>query len=146
MDEAPPSSLDNEALDIAMTIAKLLEIHPVEALQTMRKQVVDGSNTSRFQRTTLLGTSGKIRTDKGDVGVDVLLLEEDSARKLDTRSTENGEQVVYILDRLGIPLVEIATSPDIINPEHAKETARTIGSLLRSTRSVRRGLEQLVKI
>ena len=62
----------------------------------------------------MIGTSGKIKTEKGDVGVDVLLLEEDSARKLDTRSTGNGEQVVYILDRLGIPLVEIATSPDII--------------------------------
>ena len=140
LDEAPPSKLDDEALDIAMTIAKLLEIHPVEVLQTMRKQVVDGSNTSGFQRTTLIGTSGKIKTEKGDVGVDVLLLEEDSARKLDTRSTGNGEQVVYILDRLGIPLVEIATSPDIIDPDHAMETARTIGSLLRSTRSVRRGL------
>ena len=140
LDDAPPSGLDNEALDIAMTIAKLLELHPVEVLQTMRKQVVDGSNTSGFQRTTLIGTSGKIKTEKGDVGVDVLLLEEDSARKLDTRSTGNGEQVVYILDRLGIPLVEIATSPDIIDPDHAMETARTIGSLLRSTRSVRRGL------
>ena len=140
LDDAPPSGLDDEALDIAMTIAKLLEIHPVEVLQTMRKQVVDGSNTSGFQRTTLIGTSGKIKTEKGDVGVDVLLLEEDSARKLDTRSTGNGEQVVYILDRLGIPLVEIATSPDIIDPDHAMETARTIGSLLRSTRSVRRGL------
>ena len=140
LDDAPPSGLDDEALDIAMTIATLLEMHPVDVLQTMRKQVVDGSNTSGFQRTTLIGTSGKIKTERGDVGVDVLLLEEDSARKLETRSTGNGEQVVYILDRLGIPLVEIATSPDIIDPDHAMETARTIGSLLRSTRSVRRGL------
>ena len=140
LDDAPPSGLDNDALDIAMTIATLLEMHPVDVLQTMRKQVVDGSNTSGFQRTTLIGTSGKIKTERGDVGVDVLLLEEDSARKLETRATGNGEQVVYILDRLGIPLVEIATSPDIIDPDHAMDVARTIGSLLRSTRSVRRGL------
>jgi len=140
LDEAPPSGLDDDALDIAMTISTLLEMHPVDALQTMRKQVVDGSNTSGFQRTTLIGTSGKVSTAGGDVGIDVLLLEEDSARKLESRSTNQGEQVVYILDRLGIPLVEIATAPDIINPDHAMETARTLGNLLRSTRSVRRGL------
>ncbi len=140
LDDAPPSGLDDDALDIAMTISTLLEMHPVEVLQTMRKQVVDGSNTSGFQRTTLIGTSGKVSTERGDVGIDVLLLEEDSARKLETRSTGQGEQVVYILDRLGIPLVEIATAPDIINPDHAMETARTLGTLLRSTRSVRRGL------
>ena len=68
LDEAPPSGLDDEALDIAMTIAKLLEIHPVEVLQTMRKQVVDGSNTSGFQRTTLIGTSGKILEVIGMIG------------------------------------------------------------------------------
>ena len=140
LDDVPPSGLDDDALDIALTIATLLEMHPLDVLQTMRKQVVDGSNTSGFQRTTLIGTSGKIKTERGDVGVDVLLLEEDSARKLEARSTENGEQIVYILDRLGIPLVEIATSPDIVDPDHAMETARAIGTLLRSTRSVRRGL------
>ncbi|MDP6856079.1 MAG: Glu-tRNA(Gln) amidotransferase subunit GatE [Candidatus Thalassarchaeaceae archaeon] len=140
LDDAPPSGLDDDALDIAMTISTLLEMHPVDILQTMRKQVVDGSNTSGFQRTTLIGTSGKVSTKGGDVGIDVLLLEEDSARKLESRSTDQGEQVVYILDRLGIPLVEIATAPDIIDPDHAMETARTLGNLLRSTRSVRRGL------
>ena len=140
LDDAPPQGLDPEALDIALTIAALLEMHPVEVLQTMRKQVVDGSNTSGFQRTTLIGTTGKIETSRGDVGVGVLLLEEDSARKLDSERTPTGEKVFYILDRLGVPLVEIATDPDILDPDHAMETARTIGTLLRSTRSVRRGL------
>ncbi|HJM66507.1 MAG TPA: hypothetical protein QF555_03065, partial [Candidatus Thalassarchaeaceae archaeon] len=87
LDDAPPSGLDDDALDIAMTISTLLEMHPVNVLQTMRKQVVDGSNTSGFQRTTLIGTSGKVSTKSGDVGIDVLLLEEDSARKLESRST-----------------------------------------------------------
>ncbi len=140
LDDAPPQGLDSDALDIALTIAALLEMHPVEVLQTMRKQVVDGSNTSGFQRTTLIGTTGKIATGRGDVGVGVLLLEEDSARKLDSERTPTGEKVFYILDRLGVPLVEIATDPDIIDPDHAMETARAIGTLLRSTRSVRRGL------
>ena len=64
LDDAPPSGLDNDALDIAMTISTLLEMHPVEVLQTMRKQVVDGSNTSGFQRTTLICTSGKLSTER----------------------------------------------------------------------------------
>ena len=106
----------------------------------MRKTVVDGSNTSGFQRTTLISTDGKLSTEGGPVGIDVLCLEEDSARKLDTISTENGEQVIYNLDRLGLPLIEIATAPDVISPEHAKQTAIALGRALRQTRRVRRGL------
>ena len=113
---------------------------PVSALQAMRKTVVDGSNTSGFQRTTLVATDGAIKTEEGQVGVDVICLEEDSARKLDTRPSPSGEVVFYTLDRLGMPLVEIATAPDIKSPEHARETALVLGTLLRDTRRVRRGL------
>ena len=83
LDEQPPLSHDNEALDIALTTAALLEAKPVSLLQTMRKTVVDGSNTSGFQRTTLVSTGGELQTETGPVGISVLLLEEDSARKLD---------------------------------------------------------------
>jgi glutamyl-tRNA(Gln) amidotransferase subunit E len=106
----------------------------------MRKTVVDGSNTSGFQRTTLVSTNGQLITKTGEVGVSVICLEEDSARKLETKSTPEGELVTYTLDRLGLPLVEIATDPDIVTPEHAKESALALGSLLRDTRRVRRGL------
>ena len=118
----------------------MLEAKPVGAIQTMRKTVVDGSNTSGFQRTSLISTDGVLRTETGDVGIDVLCLEEDSARKLDSISTNHGEQVIYNLDRLGVPLIEIATSPDIQSPEHAMETAKALGRTLRDTRRVRRGL------
>ena len=80
-----------------------------------------------LKRTSLISTNGVLKTDTGDVGIDVLCLEEDSARKLDSVSTDRGEQVIYNLDRLGVPLIEIATSPDIQSPEHAKETARALG-------------------
>ena len=106
----------------------------------MRKTVVDGSNTSGFQRTSLIATDGTLETDEGTVGVDVVCLEEDSARKLDTVSTTNGQQVIYNLDRLGLPLIEIATSPDVVSPDHAKSTAMALGRVLRQTRRVRRGL------
>ena len=140
LDEAPPLGHDDDAVEVALTMAAMMDAKPVGALQAMRKTVVDGSNTSGFQRTTLVGTHGSIQTPSGSVGVDVICLEEDSARKLDTRSTPDGEQVVYTLDRLGVPLVEVATAPDIQTPEHAKETALALGTLLRDTRRVRRGL------
>ena len=140
LDDSPPLPHDSDALDIALTVSALLDSKPVTAIQTMRKTVVDGSNTSGFQRTSLISTDGVLKTDMGDVGIDVLCLEEDSARKLETVSTSSGEQVIYNLDRLGVPLIEIATSPDIISPEHAQMTAKALGRTLRDTRSVRRGL------
>ena len=140
LDESPPLLHDQDALDVALTVSAMLDAKPVAAVQTMRKTVVDGSNTSGFQRTSLISTNGVLKTDTGDVGIDVLCLEEDSARKLDSVSTDRGEQVIYNLDRLGVPLIEIATSPDIQSPEHAKETARALGRTLRDTRRVRRGL------
>ena len=109
-------------------------------IQTMRKTVVDGSNTSGFQRTSLISTGGLLETKEGQVGVEVLCLEEDSARKLDTIDVQGGQQVLYNLDRLGLPLIEIATSPDVQTPEHAKSTAIALGRILRQTRRVRRGL------
>ena len=140
LDEAPPLPHDPEAVDVVLTMSAMLHAKPVPTLQPMRKTVVDGSNTSGFQRTTLVSTNGQLQTDTGEVGVSVICLEEDSARKLETKSTPDGEVVTYTLDRLGLPLVEIATEPDIITPEHAKESAIALGSLLRDTRRVRRGL------
>ena len=140
LDEQPPLRLDEEAVDISLTVSALLKAQPVSLLQTMRKTVVDGSNTSGFQRTSLVATNGTLHTDGGDVGVDVVCLEEDSARKLDTIETPYGQQVIYNLDRLGLPLIEIATAPDITSPDHAQATAVALGRVLRQTRRVRRGL------
>jgi len=140
LDEQPPLPHDEDALDIALTVSAMLDAHPVPLLQTMRKTVVDGSNTSGFQRTTLISTAGILQTEGGPVGVDVLCLEEDSARKLANELTPNGEVVTWNLDRLGIPLIEIATAPDVKTPDHAKQTSLALGRCLRDTRRVRRGL------
>ena len=140
LDEAPPLSHDSDAVDTVLTIAAMMNAKPVSSMQVMRKTVVDGSNTSGFQRTTLVATNGFIETNLGNVGIDVICLEEDSARKLETKSTSDGEVVFYTLDRLGVPLVEIATAPDIQTPEHAQSVALMLGTLLRETRRVRRGL------
>jgi len=108
----------------------------VDELYTMRKIVIDGSNTSGFQRTGLVATHGYIEGSAGRVGIDVLCLEEEAAQKVEDR----GDSVIYSLDRLGIPLVEIGTAPDIVSPAHAREVAEQIGMILRSTGKVKRGL------
>jgi glutamyl-tRNA(Gln) amidotransferase subunit E len=108
----------------------------VDEVHTMRKMVIDGSNTSGFQRTAYVGSEGSIETSQGPVGIGILCLEEEAARIVDDR----GDSLVFSLDRLGIPLVEIGTAPDIISPAHAREVAKTLGMILRSTEKVKRGL------
>ena len=135
-DEEPPREINSEALEISLIIARLLNILVVDEVQTMRKMVIDGSNTSGFQRTAYIGSEGKIETERGSVGIGVLCLEEEAARIIEDR----GDSVVYSLDRLGIPLVEIGTAPDIVSPAHAREVASYLGMILRSTGRVKRGL------
>src|SRR5207244_723544 len=135
-DEEPPHPPNPEALDIALEIALLLEAKAASEVDFMRKIVIDGSNTSGFQRSALVALDGHLETNGKRIGVPTILLEEDAARKLGEAEGE----VVYRLDRLGIPLVEIATSPDIQTPEEAREVALAFGSLLRATRKVMRGI------
>jgi glutamyl-tRNA(Gln) amidotransferase subunit E len=135
-DDEPPHELDDEALDTALQIADLLDAEPVDQAHVMRKVVIDGSNTSGFQRSTLLAREGEIHTEEGPVGIEDLMLEEESAGRV--AETDSG--VRFSLDRLGIPLVEIGTKPDIRSPEQARDAAERIGMLLRSTGKVKRGL------
>ncbi len=135
-DEEPPRELNQEAVDYTLMIARMLNMNIVDELYTMRKIVIDGSNTSGFQRTGLIATNGYLDSSSGRVGIDVLCLEEEAAQKVKDRV----DSVIYSLDRLGIPLVEIGTAPDIISPEHAREVAEKLGMLLRSTGKVKRGL------
>ncbi|MFL2953218.1 MAG: Glu-tRNA(Gln) amidotransferase subunit GatE [Candidatus Thalassarchaeaceae archaeon] len=140
LDEAPPLQIDSDALDTTLQISAMFSAAPVNKIQTMRKTVVDGSNTSGFQRTSLIATGGRFEVDNAEIGISVICLEEDSARRLGEETTDRGTEVTYSLDRLGIPLVEIATEPDIVSPEHAKSVSSFLGRRLRDTRSVRRGL------
>ncbi len=135
-DEEPPREINGEALQISLVIARLLNMKIVDELEIMRKMVIDGSNTSGFQRTGYVGANGLIETAQGTVGISILCLEEEAARIIEDR----GDSMVYSLDRLGIPLVEIGTAPDIISPAHAREVASYLGMILRSTGRVKRGL------
>lgn len=135
-DEEPPRRLNEEAIDITLMVARMFNMHPVDEIHTMRKIVIDGSNTSGFQRTSLAATGGYFETSRGRIGVDVLCLEEEACQRVE----EKRGAVVFSLDRLGIPLVEIGTAPDIVSPAHAREAAEYIGMVLRSTGAVKRGI------
>ena len=136
LDEEPPHPMSDDALDVALTFAGLLGSRSADEVHIMRKTVIDGSNTSGFQRTALVATGGTVDPAAGDVGIWTIAVEEDSARKLDTQDGRTR----FTLDRLGVPLIEVATSPDIKDPKHAQETAARLGALLRATGRVRRGL------
>jgi len=135
-DEEPPHGLNREALTIAIAVAKALGSHVFDEIHVMRKVVIDGSNTSGFQRTALIAVGGSIEVNGKVVPIETICLEEDAARKVG----EEGVKVVYRLDRLGIPLIEVATAPVIESPEEAREVALAIGRLLRLTGRVKRGI------
>jgi glutamyl-tRNA(Gln) amidotransferase subunit E len=136
IDEEPPHHPNSDAVIICLQIARLLEMSVVDEIHFMRKIVIDGSNTAGFQRTALFALDGRIATDKGDVRIASMCLEEDAARKVKAMPG----YIVYRLDRLGIPLVEIATEPDMKTPGQVQEVAEMIGMLLRATKKVKRGL------
>ncbi|MEM4263703.1 MAG: Glu-tRNA(Gln) amidotransferase subunit GatE [Candidatus Woesearchaeota archaeon] len=136
LDESPPNPINKEALATALQVSKILEGKFVDGAQVMRKTVVDGSNTSGFQRTCLIARNGVLKTSEGNIGVPTIILEEDACRPI----KDEKDRVVFRLDRLGIPLMEIGTTPDIKTPEHAREVAEKLGMLLRSTGKAKRGI------
>ncbi|MCP3684863.1 MAG: Glu-tRNA(Gln) amidotransferase subunit GatE [bacterium] len=136
LDAEPIHAMNRDALDVALQVSLLLNAKIVDSIQVMRKTVVDGSNTSGFQRTALVATNGFVETSKGKVTIPAICIEEEAA-KIEQRTSECD---IYNLSRLGIPLAEIGTGPDIRSPEQAKETAEKLGMILRSTGKVKRGL------
>ncbi|MCS7122363.1 MAG: Glu-tRNA(Gln) amidotransferase subunit GatE [Candidatus Micrarchaeota archaeon] len=136
LDEEPPHLPNPQSLEIAVGVAKTLNMYVLRRLRFMRKIVVDGSNTSGFQRTALVGVDGFIEIDGNRYGIDTLCLEEESADILE--STDDYRK--YHLSRLGISLLEISTSPDIRDGEEAKAVAQHIGLILRMTGKVARGI------
>ncbi|MCD6414789.1 MAG: Glu-tRNA(Gln) amidotransferase subunit GatE [Candidatus Diapherotrites archaeon] len=136
LDCEPPHAMSEEALDVTLQMCKLLGSEIADEVLVMRKTVVDGSNTSGFQRTALVGRGGVIQTSKGPVRITNVQLEEDAATPME----KTDKEVVYRLDRLGVPLIELGTQPDIVDPQHLKETALKIGALFRATGKAKRGI------
>lgn len=137
MDEEPPHPLNMEAVEIALTVALMMNAKPIDQIHVMRKTVIDGSNTTGFQRTCVIALKGQIKVGEKTIPIEHISLEEDAARK--TGEDENNV-IRYRIDRLGIPLIEIATAPVINSPKEAGEVALAIGTILRAAGKVKRGL------
>jgi glutamyl-tRNA(Gln) amidotransferase subunit E len=135
-DEEPPQEMDKEALETALIFSLALHSKVADEIHTMRKIVIDGSNTSGFQRTMLVAHGGYVDVNGEKVKVQSICLEEDAAKLL----SDDGSIREYGLDRLGIPLVEIALEPVTGSPEELMQVALSMGRLLRSSKRVTRGL------
>ncbi len=141
IDEEPPHDMDMEALHIALSMASALSMSPIYEIQPMRKGVVDGSNPSAFQRTTLIGVDGVLNIDGKEIKIPAISLEEESAGIISKTKTEMERSIVrYSTQRVGIPLIEIDTDSYIESPEMARSIAIHIGTLLRITGNVQRGI------
>lgn len=114
----------------------MFNARPMDEIHVMRKVVIDGSNTTGFQRTAIISLDGRLKVDGKEIPIQQITLEEDSGRK----TGESKNSVTFRLDRLGVPLIEISTGADINNPEEASRVAFAIGKMLRATKSVKRGL------
>ncbi len=138
MDEEPPHPINKDAVEVVLTASLMMNMQPVDEVHVMRKTVIDGSNTTGFQRTCIIALDGWIKVGEKIIPMQAASLEEDAARKTGTQN--EGKTIRYRIDRLGIPLIEVATAPVIYSPMEAQEVAFAIGRILRDTGKVMRGL------
>jgi len=138
MDEEPPHPINMDAVEVVLTASLMMNMQPVDEIHVMRKTVIDGSNTTGFQRTSVIALDGWIKVGEKTIPMQAASLEEDAARK--TGTMDEGKTICYRIDRLGIPLIEVATAPVIYSPMEAQEVAFAIGRILRDTGRVMRGL------
>ncbi len=136
MDDTPPFPINQEALDYAIEIALMLNCQLVDEVHITRKQYLDGSIPTGFQRTAIIGVNGWIPYRGRKVRIQQLALEEDACREVeDKRHT-----IIFRTDRLSTPLIEIVTKPDMFTPHEAAEVDELLGRLLRASGRVRRGI------
>jgi glutamyl-tRNA(Gln) amidotransferase subunit E len=138
MDEEPPHALNVDALKVVLSASLMMNMRPVDEVHIMRKTVIDGSNTTGFQRTCIIALDGWIKVGEKVIPMQAAYLEEDAARKICVE--DEGKTIRYRVDRLGIPLIEVATAPVIYSPLEAQQVALAIGRILRDTGKVMRGL------
>ena len=136
VDEEPPHNLNRDALALGLKACAVLKAAIPDEVEVMRKVVVDGSDPSAFQRSMMIGFDGQLEVDGKHIAIPSIFLEEESS-SIEGRMDN---VVVYGLDRIGVPLVEIDTGPDIRSPQEAKSTAMKIGLLLRLNGCAQRGI------
>ena len=136
MDDTPPFPPDPQAIDIVLEMALLLDCSIVGEIHVTRKQYLDGGIPTGFQRTAIIGVGGNIHLEDREIPIIQLSIEEDSCRVV----KDERHRIAFRTDRLGMPLVEVVTQPEMRTPPEVAEGGRRIGRILRSTGRVRRGL------
>ena len=136
MDDTPPFPINQEAMDIAIEISMLLNCSIVDEIHITRKQYLDGSIPTGFQRTAVIGVDGWIPYKKGKIRITQVNLEEDACREIE----DTGHQIVFRTDRLSTPLVEIITEADMKTPTEAMEVVEELGRVTKVTGKIRRGI------
>ncbi len=136
LDDTPPFEMDEKALEISMIIAKAMKCALVDEVHVSRKQYLDGSIPTGFQRTAIISLGGFVPWKDGrNIDIRQISLEEDACREM----SDKGHEIVFRTDRLSIPLIEVVTEPNAKNPTEAGELAEVLGWVMRSTQLVRRG-------
>ncbi len=136
VDDTPPFPINQQALDYAIEISLLLKQNIVGELHITRKQYLDGSIPTGFQRTAIVGIEGEIPLKNKNVRIIQLSIEEDSCREV----SDIGHERIYTTDRLGIPLIETVTYPELLTPDEVKEAGQVIRFINRSSGKVRTGI------
>lgn len=136
MDDTPPFPINQQALDYAIEIALMLNCQLVDEVHITRKQYLDGSIPTGFQRTAIIGVDGWVPYKGRKIRIQQLALEEDSCREV----SDIGHRIVFKTDRLSTPLIEIVTYPDMRTPRECAEVDELLGRLLRASGLVRRGI------
>ena len=136
VDDTPPFPVDREALDSAISIALAARMNIVGEVHITRKQYLDGSIPTGFQRSAIISVEGELQLKNKRVMLIQLSLEEDSCREV----SDIGHKRIYKTDRLGMPLIETVTYPDCLTPDELAEAAEYIRFLNRSTGKVRTGM------
>jgi glutamyl-tRNA(Gln) amidotransferase subunit E len=136
IDDTPPFMINREAMDISIFIALMLKCNIVGELHITRKQYLDGSIPTGFQRTAIVGIEGAIPISNKTVRIIQISLEEDSCREI----SDIGHNRTYTTDRLGIPLIEAVTYPDMLTPDEAAEAGHYLRYLARASNRVRTGI------
>ena len=136
MDDTPPFPVNQDAVDIAIEQCLMLGCDIVDEIQIARKQYLDGSIPTGFQRTAIVGVNGRLPFRGRGLSITQVSVEEDSCREVSDR----GHLIVWRTDRLGMPLIETVTGPDLRTPDEAEEAILLVGRVCRSTGHVRVGL------
>ncbi len=136
MDDTPPFLVNQDALDVAIEICLSMDMDIIDEVHIARKQYLDGSIPTGFQRTAIVGLNGSLPFHGRDLAITHVSLEEDSCREVKDR----GHRIVWRTDRLGMPLTETVTGPELVTPEEVRDAAILCGLVARSTGRVRTGI------